>query len=433
MDVSRGVACALLTALAGCSLITDSFQTNGFSGDQDPINIDLASGAVLLGLRQDGTSDRTAVLDVLSPLTVVDPGPDQPPSVSIADVFVLGEVVPGGPIEQPRAKFTEAQLISLHPCEATDCVVGPTAGERTFQAIIGADALAGDAARLRLGDRQVFILPDIAGDEVHRTRACDAVFPSPYAGGGTLVIAGSELGFIGRRPTVEACLGFDARSNVVQGLRGADVLFVVSSGVGTSILSETAYKRYVDSHPCPAAPGAPACALPLEQLATFATVNLPSGKISGRVAQLDSIALVANSSSTPRAPCRQVYGSHLLVQRDCEPGEDCPCENGDKFCSMPAVVELTAPTGLDVLVVSDANPTLQALGTELGPDQPQVDGILGTDALITSEVDFDYPHDRILGRCSTDQGCVTRPELGERDDRPQVQGCLGPAPAGPIF
>src|SRR5262249_18668854 len=153
----------------------------------------------------------------------------------------------------------------------------------------GADVLAGDAARLRLGDRQVFILPDIGGDDVHRTRVCDAVFRSPYVGGGTLVIAGSELAFIGRRVALQACLGFDARAGVPQSKRGADVQLVVSSGVGMSILSETAYKRYVDSH-CPATPGGPPCPTPLDQLATFATINLPSGPISGKVATLSSLA-----------------------------------------------------------------------------------------------------------------------------------------------
>lgn len=424
MDVSRRIAIGVLAATSGCSLITDSFLTNEFSGDQYPIDVELSSGAVMVGLRQNGVPDRGAVLDVLSPVTLIDPGPGVAPSVTIDDVLLLGTHGPGGPIEQPRARFTEAQLIMLHPCEDDTCAVGTSITPRPYEAIIGADVLAGDAVRLRLGDQQMFVLPDIGGDELHRSRACDGVFPSPYRGGGTLVLAGTELPFGGRRVAIQACLGADPSPAVPQGERGADALLVMSTGIGISILGETAYGRYVKAHKT-----APA----LETL-PFATVNLPSGPISGHLGRLDTLSLVAGSSSSPRAPCRQAYGSHLILQRDCQANsdDDCPCENGDTFCAVPAIVELAPPTGLEVLIVIDADTTLQALRTELRPDQPEVDGILGTNALRTAEIDLDYPHDRMLARCSHD-GCVTRPGLTSQSDRAQIQGCLGPNPVGPIF
>jgi hypothetical protein len=74
--------------------------------------------------------------------------------------------------------------------------------EAGFDAIVGADSLAGDALRMRLGDNQVFVLADIGGSDTDRTYACDAVFPSPYRGGGTLIVAGTEVPFAGRRATV---------------------------------------------------------------------------------------------------------------------------------------------------------------------------------------------------------------------------------------
>ena len=415
MDVRNPALACLVAALGGCSLITDSFVTNDFSGDQYPIDVSLASGAVMVGLRQEGAPDRDAVLDVLSPVTLVDPGRGVPASVSTHDVLVLG----GG---TPRARLSEAQLVEVHPCDSDECTVGPGTAPVPYQAVIGADVLAGDAVRLRLGSSQAFILPDVGGDDSDRSRACDAVFPSPYRGGGTLVIAGTELPFGGRRIALQTCLGADPDPMKPQGMRGADALLVASTGIGTTILGETAYARYRLANPA-----APA-------LATLpdATVFLPSGPISGKSATLSSLALVATSSSTPRAPCRQVYGSHLIIQRDCVAEDDCVCEEGDTFCSIPAVVELKAPTALDVLIVLDGDPTLQALRTELRPDQPEVDGILGTNALRSAEIDIDYPHNRVLARCSGD-GCVTRPALTDRGDRAQIQGCLGPNPVGPIF
>lgn len=415
MDVKKLAVIGLLAAAGGCSLITDSFVTNDFSGDQYPIDVELASGAVMVGLRQDGAPDRDAVLDVLSPVTLVDPGRGVPASVSIHDVLVLG----GG---TPRARLVEAQLVEVHPCDADECTVGPESAPVPYQAVIGADVLAGDAVRLRLGTEQVFVLPDIGGDDSDRTRSCDAVFPSPYRGGGTLVLAGTELPFGGRRIALQACLGANPDPAVPQSQRGADALLVASTGIGTTILGETAYARYRLANP--AAPAL--AALP------DATVYLPSGPITGKLTTLSSLALVATSSSTPRAPCRQVYGSHLIIQRDCVSDDDCPCEEGNTFCSTPAVVEIGAPTSLDVLVVVDGEPTLQALRTELRPDQPEVDGILGTNAMRSAEIDIDYPHNRVLARCSGD-GCATRPGLTSRSDRAQIQGCLGPGPIGPIF
>ena len=73
MALALRVPCALVLSLTGCSLITDSFVTNEFSGDEFPIAVDMSSGALRLGVRTDDT-DRSALLDVLSPVTIVDPG-----------------------------------------------------------------------------------------------------------------------------------------------------------------------------------------------------------------------------------------------------------------------------------------------------------------------------------------------------------------------
>src|SRR5262249_46589080 len=135
-------------------------------------------------------------------------------------------------------------------------------------------------------------------------------------------------------------------------------------------------------------------------------VFLPSGPIVGHLATIPNLALVARASTSGTA-CRHVYAHHLLEDHNCDPtSEDCPCskdddDNGDGFCSQPAVVELNPAAGLPVLVIADDEPTLQALRAELRPDQPEVDGILGTSALTALEMDVDYPHDRVLARCTT--------------------------------
>lgn len=405
---------ALLCVLAGCGItdfLTDSLDTNEFSGDAYPTFVDRTNGGVLVGLAE-GTERRTAVLDVLSPFTLIDRGPGVPVSIDEIDLLLLGARA-NGDLELPRAAFASKQVVTLHPCDAPECQIGTPAAPRGFDAIVGLDAFSSDALRLRLGADQIFILPDIAGAEIHRSRSCDAVLPSPFRGGGTLVLGGTELGFSNWRVTIDACIAPNPNPFATQDQRGADALLVVSTALGISILSESAYARYreVDE-----------AAGELDGL-PVSSVLLPSGPVTGRLTTVASLALVGNSSANPRAPCRQVWTSHLLASRDCKLGDDCPCTDNDKFCAAPAIVELGMP--VEVLVVSDANPTLQALRTELRPDRPEVDGILGVNALMALELDIDYTHDRLVARCTDRTRCAARPVLADRDARAYVNGCLG--------
>jgi hypothetical protein len=455
-------AVAVAVTLAGCTLITDSFLTNDFSGDPFPINVDTSSGAILVGMRQDGLGDRAAVLDLLSPFTVLDQrpseqNPDNDPSVAYVDLTLLGQRQNGGPFELsdvvPRATFPEARVVALHPCndecapddpscDPLQCHVGPAGARVEIGGIIGADVIAGDAVRLRLGDHQLFVLPDIGGDDRGRSLDCDAVFRSPYRGGGTLVIAGTELPFGNRRITLQACLGPDPEPDpdpptpAPEATRvpdpatfrqhGADALLVASTSLGISILGQATYERYRLAHPELGLPEVGG--LPVD------SVYLPSGLVTGNRTKIARLALVATSSANALSPCRQLYAHRLLTtyrltMEACgfksmnRSPFDCPCGDGNTFCSVPGILELAPADGIDVLVVSDDDPTLQALRTELRPDQPEVDGILGTDALRGAEIDVDYPHDRLLARCAG-AGCIARPQLVQGSDVCQIKSCF---------
>jgi hypothetical protein len=414
-----------LLACSGCTLITESFQTNEFSGDPYPIFVDTRSGAVMLGLRSGGES-HLAVLDVLSPLTVIDPGANVQATIDLEDLTLLGDRAGNaGTPDLPRAYFSQQQVLRLHPCAVgvETCQLGVDLAAQPFDAIIGGDSLAGDALRMRLGDNTIFVLADVGGSDGDRTRACDAVFPSPYRGGGTLIVAGTEVPFAGRRVTVQACLGPDPRfeTDVPQMARGADALFVMSTSIGASLLTESAYERYRQ--------GRLAAELPAPELSTFpeATVSLPSGPKTGRLVTIDRMALVARASSEPLAPCRQFYAHHLLTARNCLTADDCPCENDPEFCPVPASVDIKPAVGIEILVVPDDDPTLQALRTEFRPTLQEIDGLLGTGAMRDVEFDIDYPHNRFLARCAAagSTTCVTRPALENRDDRARVHLCPG--------
>lgn len=406
-------------ALAGCNYVTGSFVTNDFSGDPFPVEVDTASGALVVGVQPAGNDIHTAVLDVMSPLTVIDPGPGAEPKITYPSVTLMGKGATGA-LDLPRARFDSPQVLSIHPCDTDPCVIGSTAAPRAINAILGMNAFGSDALRLDVGAGELFVLPDVAGDNSNRGLACDGVLPQPFRGGGTLVVGGTEIAFANWRVAIDTCLAPDPAASV-QSARGSDALMVLSTAIGMSILDESAYERYRE-----VVTTAPASAtLP------DASVLLPSGPISGKLASIPSLALVGNSTSSPRAPCRQVYAHHLLTIADCAPGDDCPCTDGSTFCSVPAVVELTPATPIDVLVVPDADPTLQSLRAELRPDRPEVDGILGTQALALLELDLDYQHDRALARCTSGLDCVVRPELSSQDRRHMINHCLA-LPARPI-
>jgi hypothetical protein len=423
--VVRASLLACVAALAGCDYLTSSFRTNDFSGDPYPILVDDSSGALIIGVREAGSNaNRTAVLDVMSPFTLIDRGPTVPVSVDSTTLTLMGARAPGDELTLPRARIDDKQVITLHPCGATECEVGMAGALRPFNALIGLDTFGGDALRLRLGTDEIFVLPDVAGSDIRRARSCDAVMDSPFRGGGTLLLGGTEVSFTNWRIALDACIQPKPASALTQSERGVDALFVLSTAIGTSMLSRTAYQRYreLDS------------SMPEIDALPEDTVFLPSGPVTGNLGVLRSIALVSNSGSNPRAPCRQMWASHLLAARTCDAnlGDDCPCTGTEVFCAVPAIIELQPSGGIPVLIVDDTEATLQALRTELRPDRPEVDGILGADAIQALELDIDYAHDRLLGRCTDRMTCGARPALADRAARSYVNGCLGDMP-GPIM
>lgn len=418
-----------LAAAAGCDLITEPFNTNEFSGDPYPIDITLDTGAVRLFTRESfGAKD--SVVDVLAPFSIVDTGSSsQPISVRSRSLYLLSESPTAGGEPIARARVS-GPVVDMHPCDGDAiCELGGQGAAQPVAVTIGADLLAGDALRLSLAERQLMLLPDIAGSDAERGRVCDAVFPAPFRGGGTLIIGGTELPFGGRRIAIPTCatpapLLDEPSEPGIPRRRGVDLLLVMSTGVGITLLSESAYERYRSY-----TGGEPLTALPA------GSVTLLSGVIEGRTTSISTLALVGKS--TERGACGDVYAHRFLTpdkeEADCLPSEaGCPCER--RPCGAPAIVEL--PTATDVLVIPDSTPLLEGLRVELHPDEAEVDGVLGTEVLRRMTLDIDYPNNRVLMRCSAgaadDATCVARPEVAnsiEDDQRCRSVECLPDLPA----
>ncbi|HPH67550.1 MAG TPA: hypothetical protein PLF40_17455 [Kofleriaceae bacterium] len=424
----RRTVIGVLVGLAACQasdfdFVTNSFRTDGFSGDPFPIYVDTSSGALLVGYQEIGSNDppQAALLDIMAPISVFETNAADGVSVRDVGLTIFGMSQATGQLSVPRAQF-RGSITNLQACPDEGCVVGPATAPRPITAILGSDNLTGDALRLRFDLSQIFVLPNIGpSDNGERTKLCDAVFSSPFRGGGTLLLGNTEVPFSGRRIALSACAAADPRSLIPQSQRGTNLLLVASTAIGPTLLSETAYRNYQLAHPTEAA---------LEALPA-AEFWLPSGLVRGRIGKLTNLTLAAESSEG-RGACREAYAHHLLFTRTCSDTDDCPCIDAGN-CGAPALLELAPTTGVRVLVVADDNTTLQGLRTELRPDQAEVDGVLGTEALRTIELDIDYPHGRVLARCvdANDATCKTRPTLSTTGARADIACCILPECCNP--
>lgn len=430
---------ALMPVLASCSLITDPFATNESSGDPFPVTVSLSSGAITAAANEPGGVSRVALIDILSPLSILDIGPNARTRSQPRAFYLVGAAASGAR-EVARA-LLRGQVLEAHPCPDPTCEVGDEGTETSFGIVLGADLFAGDALRLDLSKNLLSIYPDIAGSNSQRTALCEAVLPEPFRGGGTLVVGGTELPYVGRRVAISACASFQPRApgdeTPSPGIeQGTDLLLLASSAFSPTLLSESAYERYRVVRRAQTGQSEP-------ELSALqpGSVTVPSGRIDGRKTTLPNLTLLGQT--TDRGACADVHWHRGFLANDCQPDGTRICTA--TRCGAPAQVELVDSAileddSIDVLVVSDTSPLLVGLRTELHPDTPEVDGIIGTQLLRRMQVDLDYPNNRVLLRCVAGKkcvdgmncvdvkNCIAYPELPNLDAA-TCQRALGCAPA----
>jgi hypothetical protein len=441
-----------LGALAGCT--TDSTPITPY-----PIPVDMDGGVVMVKLGIDGIEGTMpAVIDTMSPLTVVDgvamgdPPPRPERRRRELTIYSAGQLDDAGmPVSVPQARFGGIDTFDLHPCAGADaagsgpCQLGFDGATREIHAILGADLWSRVAIRFSFAKRLISLFPDISGDNLNRALLCEAVFPAPFYGGGTLVISGAEVSFIGYRLAVGACLLAEAeasgaallacpptdddpgpRPTLPRAQGAVSALFLISTGLPISLVSESFHARYLAACAalgvaCDTTLGAPE------------TLHIASGPITVRRTTITNLALVSEYSNE-RGPCQELYTNAFMLRcvdlpedaeccgdsknerRDgCRDSTEllCPCEykEGDEerrtFCRSGAVaaVDHVVP----VAVVPDTDPLLQALRDEIRPALPELDGILAPSALESLEIDVDYPNNRMIVR---DPSPVEQPDAG---------------------
>lgn len=369
--------------------------------DPFPIPVDQRTGALVAAASIDGADPIPVLVDTLSPVTVIDPGPTADIGRRRVELTLMAVDADGEPTVA-RARYSGTASFELHTCgDQDECRVGVDETTRAIGGIVGFDILGRSAVTVDFSRGQIELSPDIAGSNQRRRQACEAEFPSPFAGGGILRIGSDDEPFAGRRAAIRACLGpgegLDSRA------QGSDALLVAATGTPISLLSVSGYERYRASFS-----DAPA----VSEL-TEVTAELGSGRMQLKVAEIPGMALVGQAQSELGA-CLELYANRVMAAGGCDALglRDCPCRQNNNntdqlFCRAEASVLLRHTVRFGIL--ADDDPQLQALRDELRPALAEVDGLLSAADLANLRVAFDYPNGRILMRCENPGACVTRP------------------------
>ena len=332
-----------------------------------------------------------------------------------------------GPLDQPRARFTEPQVLRVHPCDSRR-LLGRHRARRRGRSTRSSARTRSPAMRCasicRLGANELFVLARHRGRRSHRglrvrcraaaRRSAAAARWSSAAPSSRSATAGSRSTPASRRTPTAAHAGRARR-------RRADRAVDRRSAI--SMLGETAYARYRESRPT--APDARGAAGRQRAPAVGPRHRQARHDLEPRARrQLDvePARAVPPGLRAPPAHRRRLRASATTAR----------ARTATTFCAVPAVLELTPAGAARRARRPRRRSTLQALRTELRPDQPEVDGILGTDALDSRSSSTSTTRTTARSAAAAiDTACAARPELSsERPPRDRRE--LPPALPGPI-
>lgn len=412
----------------------------------------MLEGGGLQALAQVDGQQTVMAIDSSAPLTFLAGQADVTPHMTRRSFDLLGAKLADGkfPI---RARFDDVGVLplGLDP-------VGPGI-------VLGADLLKSLSLQIVFGTPSItfwfaqnapdtfFGAPQCTGTADAPT--CTAVLHFTLQGGGELT-AVSEPDFLGltgpvefgaSRAVLRACAApapadpvadpqpvCCSRADAVTQATGANLALVMATGVGPTVLSQSAWNRVVATQAVapPAPTGGPSLSIPWlsAPLTSVTWSTLP------RLALVD---LEVDPSVNPGA-CVELGRARRMEwierhQTGAGPAcfQPCDADLGDssKAQNSAGYLELGGP--LPVAIIPDGTGFLESLRAELRQQGPQIDGLLGTDILSPTTLELNYGPSpaRALFTCAPGAGrtaCLATPRCARQNSPGDIHSCFGLPP-----
>lgn len=225
---------------------------------------------------------------------------------------------------------------------------------------------------------------------------------------------------------------------------GVDLSLMIDTGVGPLVLSASAWARVVataaQAMPTPivlplAPPSPPVPALPALYVATWPTpIDV---LLWATIPRFALVNLEAGTNDDP-GPCVELgrarrteivsYNTVTNPTRDlCGAACDVDPNNSSEAANSAAYLEIGGQ--IPVAIISDDEPFLQGLRFDVLPEGPELDGLVGANALGRARMEIDYlsSPSRVVFSCETDaarEGCWAAARCPQLPDRDTVHYCF---------
>jgi hypothetical protein len=425
--------------LGGCDQDCCTVDSFPIALDRAPVGNGLPGGGALLAVA--GPPDAPAgptypmVVDTGSPVTILS-GPAAGELQTVQSGFDLyGATAAGAAPHLPlRASFRNLDVLQLPLQPVGDTTVTPPQG------ILGANLLLNYSVEFRFGAlcaaggsalcSSMTFWNHLGADESFLEDAGFALISFTLFGGGE-VTANGDSDFLGLRGPLQVpptrvvlrgcavptsfdpstfapgvplapacCTTADAANHQLGLVSGVDLALMIDTGIGPLVLSQSAWTRVVaeaatsssGTLPTPVASPLLVATWPIPIDATwstiprFALVNLETGVNLdpgpcvelARARRTEIVSYQTVTNPTLADPVSPICGSPC----DYDPNNSGEAQNSAAYLEMNGQIP--------VAIIADGEPFLQALRFDVLPEGPELDGLVGANALGRSRLEIDY-------------------------------------------
>jgi hypothetical protein len=462
-------------ALAGCSEDCCTVDSFPIALDRAALGDGVATGGALLAVASapdaPGRPTFPMVVDTGSPVTILagPAGGDLQTMQSGFDLFDGGDLSPPLPL---RARFRNLDVLQL-PLQPVGDAAAMTPG-----GILGADLMHNFSIEFHFGAlcsaggtslcASMTFWNHLGADESFLEDAGFALIYFTLFGGGE-VTANGDSDFLGLRGPLEVpptrvvlrscavpssfdpgtvptgplspacCTVADAASPSLKS--GVDLSLLIDTGVGPLVLSQSAWTLVVAEF-TRLNPGA-TLPTPVGNPLLVATWPVPIDAVWSTIPRFTLVNLEAGVNLDP-GPCVELARSRRteivsyqtvmnpLLATPVPPICGSPCDvdpnNSGEAQNSAAYLEIGG--AIPVAIIADSEPFLQALRFDVLPEGPELDGLVGADALGRSRLEIDYLSSpaRAVFSCEPDAArdvCWSAARCPQLPDRDHQHVCFG--------